>query len=166
MIGEQLYLTYVILTYRYFSLSKEYFPNVSALFLSKINCFDFLKGKDYYSFPTIDALAGIKKVVDSDDGKDEITTTQKAQNNDSKKVENIEAKLRAKSKDTFATKKAQNKGYENKEQDIEMELRQLGFGYRAKFIHKVAQTISEKDDGVEWLFGLKQFPYQDAHSGK
>lgn len=69
------------------------------------------EGTDYYSFPTIEALATRKGDV------------------------------------------------------LETELRQLGFGYRAKFIQRVADTIHNKPDSVQWLFDLRQQSYKDAHSG-
>ena len=118
----------------------------------------FIKGKDYYSFPTIDALAGIKNVLDDkEDEKNDLVATKKA-----KKSKN-DTKLQI-NKDTKNAGKNHNE-IDGVERNIEMELRQLGFGYRAKFIHRVAQTISERDEGVEWLFALRQLPYQDAHSG-
>ena len=49
--------------------------------------------------------------------------------------------------------------------NIENDLRQLGFGYRAKFIQRVAETIHAQTNGVEWLFDLRHQSYQDAHSG-
>lgn len=44
---------------------------------------------------------------------------------------------------------------------VEMELRNLGFGYRAKFIQKSAEQIVEwgKD---EWFKGLENMKYKEA----
>ena len=38
--------------------------------------------------------------------------------------------------------------------DVESDLRQLGFGYRAKFIHRTAVMVVEKG-GVQWLESLR-----------
>lgn len=46
---------------------------------------------------------------------------------------------------------------------VEAKLRQLGFGYRAKYIQKTAQMISEHPEGVASLIKLREIPYQDAH---
>ncbi|XP_071545748.1 N-glycosylase/DNA lyase [Panulirus ornatus] len=46
---------------------------------------------------------------------------------------------------------------------VEEKLREQGFGYRAKFIHKSAQMIMEKG-GEAWLHSLRSLPYQDCHS--
>lgn len=43
----------------------------------------------------------------------------------------------------------------------EQKLRDLGFGYRAKFIVKSAVTVSEKG-GEEWLRGLRQKPREEV----
>ena len=43
---------------------------------------------------------------------------------------------------------------------VESTLRQLGFGYRAKYIQSTAQVISEKPK--DWLESLRQKSYEDA----
>nr|XP_045605858.1 N-glycosylase/DNA lyase-like [Procambarus clarkii] len=45
---------------------------------------------------------------------------------------------------------------------VEEKLREHGFGYRAKFIHKSAQMIMKKG-GDAWLHSLKSLPYQECH---
>eukprot|EP00842_Homolaphlyctis_polyrhiza_P005616 jgi/Hompol1/6055/HPOL_000267-RA len=45
---------------------------------------------------------------------------------------------------------------------VEKRLRELGFGYRAKFISQSARIILEKG-GVEWLHSLRDVPYKEAH---
>jgi len=50
--------------------------------------------------------------------------------------------------------------------NIEQELRGLGFGYRAKFIQKVAETIRDKVEGDKWLFDLRESSYKEAHKSK
>ena len=101
----------------------------------------FIKGKDYYSFPTIDALAGIKNVLDDkEDEKNDLVATKKA-----KKSKN-DTKLQI-NKDTKNAGKNHNE-IDGVERNIEMELRQLGFGYRAKFIHCLLYTSpSPRDRG-------------------
>ncbi|KAF9284226.1 8-oxoguanine glycosylase ogg1 [Mortierella alpina] len=47
---------------------------------------------------------------------------------------------------------------------VEETLRRLGFGYRAKYIAKTAKMIQEMDHGEEWLRGLRNLPYEEAHS--
>ncbi|XP_066934365.1 N-glycosylase/DNA lyase-like [Clytia hemisphaerica] len=47
---------------------------------------------------------------------------------------------------------------------VEENLRKLGFGYRAKFIQKVAETVCGKENSVDWLFELRAKPYKEAHS--
>ncbi|EDO27821.1 predicted protein [Nematostella vectensis] len=47
---------------------------------------------------------------------------------------------------------------------VEQDLRSMGFGYRAKFINKSAQLITEYG-GQDWLLSLRKQSYQDAHSG-
>lgn len=47
---------------------------------------------------------------------------------------------------------------------VEETLRQLGFGYRAKYIAKTARIIQEMEDGGAWLYGLRELPYEDAHT--
>jgi len=44
---------------------------------------------------------------------------------------------------------------------VEEKLRGLGFGYRSKFIQASAQSILD-NGGEEWLFSLRQRPYQEA----
>ncbi|CAN6603689.1 N-glycosylase/DNA lyase [Trichomonascus vanleenenianus] len=46
--------------------------------------------------------------------------------------------------------------------DVEGHLRQIGFGYRAKYIQKTAEMVHEK--GLDYLHGLRQASYEDAHS--
>ncbi|KAI8912538.1 DNA glycosylase [Gorgonomyces haynaldii] len=43
---------------------------------------------------------------------------------------------------------------------VEERLRELGFGYRAKYIHKTAQMLLEKDD--KWLPSLREMPYEEC----
>lgn len=50
-------------------------------------------------------------------------------------------------------------------QNVEKELRNMGFGYRAKFINQTAKTICQKYDGVSWLFDLKKKSYEEAFNG-
>ena len=45
---------------------------------------------------------------------------------------------------------------------VEEKLRQLGFGYRAKYINQSAQHIHNDKGGVEWLFSLREKPYGEA----
>ncbi|XP_072015380.1 N-glycosylase/DNA lyase-like [Amphiura filiformis] len=45
---------------------------------------------------------------------------------------------------------------------VEQKLRDLGFGYRAKFINQTAKFISQKEDG--WLESLRLASYEEAHS--
>jgi N-glycosylase/DNA lyase len=47
---------------------------------------------------------------------------------------------------------------------IESKLRQLGFGYRAKYISQTAQKIKKEhpDEQEAWLAGLRQLPYEDT----
>ncbi|CAL4061034.1 unnamed protein product, partial [Meganyctiphanes norvegica] len=47
-------------------------------------------------------------------------------------------------------------------QGVEEILRQLGFGYRAKFIHESAKTIVA-NGGEQWLHSLRNLPYDDCH---
>ncbi|XP_042212826.1 N-glycosylase/DNA lyase-like isoform X1 [Homarus americanus] len=46
---------------------------------------------------------------------------------------------------------------------VEETLRDQGFGYRAKYIHKSAQMIME-EGGDAWLHSLRSLPYQECHS--
>ena len=45
--------------------------------------------------------------------------------------------------------------------DVEAKLRELGFGYRAKFISQSAKYIHEKCSS-DWLNGLREIPYEEA----
>lgn len=47
---------------------------------------------------------------------------------------------------------------------VEENLRELGFGYRAKFINHCAKKILT-DGGDEWLHKHRAAPYKEAHSG-
>jgi endonuclease III len=47
---------------------------------------------------------------------------------------------------------------------MEEELRALGFGYRARYIHQAAQQILREHGGVAWLHGLRAAPYADARA--
>lgn len=49
---------------------------------------------------------------------------------------------------------------------VEKKLRELGFGYRAKFIQGTASCIDQKEEGEEWLYNLRNVPYNEAHQGK
>lgn len=51
----------------------------------------------------------------------------------------------------------------NKQEDIEAKLRELGFGYRAKYIGTSAKQIIEKG-GLKWLQEIQSMDYADAHS--
>ena len=42
--------------------------------------------------------------------------------------------------------------------NMESTLRDLGFGYRSKYVAMAAKSIAEKG-GVEWLLGLREKPY-------
>ena len=44
---------------------------------------------------------------------------------------------------------------------VEQDLRNAGFGYRAKFIQKSAATI-ESLGGQSWLLSLQEKPYKEA----
>ena len=50
------------------------------------------------------------------------------------------------------------------EPHIEQELRELKFGYRAKFIHETAKVLMKKSD-KDWLSSLRDLPYEKAHAG-
>ena len=44
---------------------------------------------------------------------------------------------------------------------VESHLRELGFGYRAKYISRIAKFVcEEKDEG--WLESLREKPYSEA----
>ncbi|XP_059800714.1 N-glycosylase/DNA lyase isoform X1 [Hypanus sabinus] len=45
--------------------------------------------------------------------------------------------------------------------NVEKELRKLGFGYRAKFISQTAKVILEKH-GPDWLYSLRETSYKEA----
>ncbi|XP_043219101.1 N-glycosylase/DNA lyase-like [Amphibalanus amphitrite] len=47
--------------------------------------------------------------------------------------------------------------------DVEPELRQLGFGYRARFIGQTAQQLAERG-GEAWLLALRRAAYRDCHA--
>ena len=42
----------------------------------------------------------------------------------------------------------------------ESELREMGFGYRARYVHGTARMVEEKLGGGQWLETLKSKPYQ------
>lgn len=44
----------------------------------------------------------------------------------------------------------------------ESELREMGFGYRARYVHGTARMVEEKLGGGQWLETLKSKPYQEA----
>lgn len=44
---------------------------------------------------------------------------------------------------------------------VEQILRSLGFGYRAKYLHKTALLVQEQ--GLETLHGLRKLPYKECH---
>ncbi|CAG8836433.1 2468_t:CDS:2, partial [Racocetra persica] len=49
--------------------------------------------------------------------------------------------------------------------NVESELRQLGFGYRAKYITQTAKYLTENySDGEKWLSSLRNVDYNEAHS--
>ena len=52
--------------------------------------------------------------------------------------------------------------------NVEQELKDAGFGYRAKFISQSAKMIVErhKGDAHRWLSTLRDVPYQEARAGK
>lgn len=45
---------------------------------------------------------------------------------------------------------------------VEQRLRDLGFGYRAKYIANTARIIAN-EKSLEWLHGLRKEPYKVAH---
>ena len=47
---------------------------------------------------------------------------------------------------------------------VEQQLRQQGFGYRAKFVSQSARYILE-NHSEEWLYELRKAPYAEAHEG-
>ena len=50
------------------------------------------------------------------------------------------------------------------EPQVEQELRELKFGYRAKFIHETAKILLKKYK-INWLKSLRDVPYKEAHAG-
>lgn len=56
---------------------------------------------------------------------------------------------------TFPTPQALSKD------DVESKLRDLSFGYRAKYIHKTAQMVSSQNQD---LFKIRDLPYEEAHA--
>lgn len=48
------------------------------------------------------------------------------------------------------------------QEGVEEKLRNLGFGYRAKYIQKSAKEIVEKG-GLKWFQTLSEMSYEDAH---
>ena len=48
--------------------------------------------------------------------------------------------------------------------DVDGNLRKLGFGYRAKFINQCAKQVL-KNGGNTWLYALRETPYKEAHNG-
>ena len=47
---------------------------------------------------------------------------------------------------------------------VEQELRELKFGYRAKFIYETANILMKKPN-ENWLMSLRDVPYEEAHAG-
>jgi N-glycosylase/DNA lyase len=47
-------------------------------------------------------------------------------------------------------------------ENMEPHLRELGFGYRAKFIAQAAKFIVEEKGGDKWLMGLREVGYEQA----
>lgn len=45
---------------------------------------------------------------------------------------------------------------------VEEKLKELGFGYRAKYINKTAQYINSMKERENWLHNLRSEPYEDA----
>ncbi|ORY01248.1 DNA glycosylase [Basidiobolus meristosporus CBS 931.73] len=49
--------------------------------------------------------------------------------------------------------------------EVEVELRNLGFGYRAKFVRETAKSLVElHPDPKDWLLTLREAPYSEAHT--
>ena len=46
---------------------------------------------------------------------------------------------------------------------VESELRQLGFGYRARYIGETARQLRQRG-GETWLHGLREANYPDCHA--
>jgi N-glycosylase/DNA lyase len=49
---------------------------------------------------------------------------------------------------------------------VDLKLRELKFGYRARFIHDAASYIHKKTDGEgeKWLHSLRERPYEEVHA--
>ena len=47
---------------------------------------------------------------------------------------------------------------------VEQKLRNLGFGYRAKYIQKTADVIVNRLGGITWIQALRSLPYEHAHA--
>ncbi|XP_060983978.1 N-glycosylase/DNA lyase isoform X6 [Dama dama] len=47
--------------------------------------------------------------------------------------------------------------------EVEAELRNLGLGYRARFVSASARAILEERGGLPWLQQLRKAPYEEAH---
>lgn len=47
---------------------------------------------------------------------------------------------------------------------VEQQLREQGFGYRAKYISQSAKIIQDK--GIDWLYGLRNVSYDKARQGQ
>lgn len=43
---------------------------------------------------------------------------------------------------------------------MELQLKSMGFGYRAKYVHQTVLKLSQEFGGEKWLEDLKQIPYQ------
>ena len=48
--------------------------------------------------------------------------------------------------------------------EVDGDLRRLGFGYRAKFINQCAKQVLTRG-GRDWLSNLRNTPYKEAHNG-
>lgn len=48
--------------------------------------------------------------------------------------------------------------------EVEQELREMKFGYRAKYIHETAKALLKKSN-KNWLQSLRDVPYEEAHAG-
>ena len=48
--------------------------------------------------------------------------------------------------------------------DVEPHLRQLGFGYRAKFIANIARHVTQEKGGDDWVCSLRGRSYLEAKS--
>ncbi len=46
--------------------------------------------------------------------------------------------------------------------ECEEELRAVGFGYRAKYVHQTARMILEKPQAIQWLYSLRERPYSEV----